>query len=451
MYHAASEAPGHPGGTPRRHVLFATLVGPTEVQVATPKEQLELLIDGVLETIKVEELEAKLERACREGTKLVVKQGFDPSAPDLHLGHAIGLRKLRQFQDLGHRVVIVIGDYTGMIGDPSERSETRPRLTHEEVLENARSYREQLGQVVDADPRSLEVVMNGTWFSEMSFADVMDLAGKYTVARILERDDFAARYGSQLPISVHELFYPLMQGYDSVRIRADVELGATDQKFNCLVGRELMKSYGIEPQVVMLLPVLEGTDGVKRMSKSTGNYIGLSDPPREMYGKTMSIPDELIVRYLELATTVPADEVAGVRAALDSGEGNPRDAKRALARAIVALYYDNEAAVSAEEEFDRIFAQRGLPDEIPEPEILLKGQASLDSVWIVALVVGAGLAGTNGEARRLIQQGGIRVDGEVVRDVDSAFSVASPRLLQAGKRRFVRVVPGRVVLSEVGA
>lgn len=419
--------------------------------MATPREQLERLTEGVVETIKPEELLGKLERASRDGRQLVVKQGFDPSAPDLHLGHAIGLRKLREFQSLGHRVVVVIGDYTGMIGDPSERAETRPRLTHSEVLENARSYREQLGKVVDTSPGSLEIVMNGEWFSEMSFADVMDLAGKYTVARILERDDFAARFSGQLPISIHELFYPLMQGYDSVRIRADVELGATDQKFNCLVGRELMKSYGLEPQVVMLLPVLEGTDGVRRMSKSTGNYIGLAESPREIYGKTMSIPDNLIVRYMELAATVPAEDVARVRTSLESGRENPRDAKRALARAIVTLYHDREAALRAEEEFDRIFAQGGVPDEIPEPDVVLRGQTSLDAVWVVALVVGAGLAASNGEARRLVQQGGIRVDGEVVSDVDSTFSLTTPRLLQAGKRRFVRVVPGRVVLGDADA
>lgn len=442
-------APGHPVG--RRGGVQSSL-GRTEAgTVATPREQLERLTEGVVETIKPEELLGKLERASRDGRQLVVKQGFDPSAPDLHLGHAIGLRKLREFQSLGHRVVVVIGDYTGMIGDPSERAETRPRLTHSEVLENARSYREQLGKVVDTSPGSLEIVMNGEWFSEMSFADVMDLAGKYTVARILERDDFAARFSGQLPISIHELFYPLMQGYDSVRIRADVELGATDQKFNCLVGRELMKSYGLEPQVVMLLPVLEGTDGVRRMSKSTGNYIGLAESPREIYGKTMSIPDNLIVRYMELAATVPAEDVARVRTSLESGRENPRDAKRALARAIVTLYHDREAALRAEEEFDRIFAQGGVPDEIPEPDVVLRGQTSLDAVWVVALVVGAGLAASNGEARRLVQQGGIRVDGEVVSDVDSTFSLTTPRLLQAGKRRFVRVVPGRVVLGDADA
>lgn len=435
--------------TPEGPFLFGGR-GP-EVIVArggmAPTEQLERLSEGVLEIIKEDELLAKLVRAQEDGRPLIVKQGFDPSAPDLHLGHAVGLRKLRQFQDLGHKVVVVIGDYTGMIGDPSERSETRPRLTHEEVLENARSYQEQLGKIVDTDPSRLDVVMNGQWFREMSFADVMDLAGRYTVARVLERDDFAKRFQGQQPISIHELFYPLMQAYDSVQIRADVELGATDQRFNCLVGRELQKAFGQEPQIVVLLPVLEGTDGLKRMSKSTGNYIGLAESPREMYGKTMSIPDEMIVRYFELATTVPRDEVDAVRDALGRDGVNPRDLKRRLARTVVRMYHGEDEASGAEEEFDRIFARKGLPDEIAEPSITLRGQASLESIWIVALVVGAGLAATNGEARRLILQGGIRLDGDVVKGVESTVSIDRPRLLQAGKRRFVRVVPANVRLE----
>ena len=267
------------------------------------KEQLAALMEGAVEVIKEEELLQKLERAERESKQLIIKQGFDPSAPDLHLGHAIGLRKLRQFQDLGHKVIVIIGNYTGMVGDPTDRSKTRPRLTHEQVLANAESYKQQVFKIVDPDPSRLEIVLNGSWFSQMSFGDVMELAGKYTVARILERDDFSRRFKNEEPISIHELFYPLMQGYDSVMIKSDVELGATEQKFNCLVGRELMKAHGLEPQVVMLLPVLEGTDGVRRMSKSTGNYIGISESPKEIYGKTMSIPDSMIMRYFELATT----------------------------------------------------------------------------------------------------------------------------------------------------
>jgi len=415
--------------------------------VLSAREQLDALTEGVVEVIKEDELAHKLERAAREGRQLVVKQGFDPSAPDLHLGHAIGLRKLRQFQDLGHRVVIIIGDYTGMIGDPTERSETRPKLTHEQVLANAESYKEQVFKIVDPDPSRLEVVMNGTWFSKMSFADVMELAGKYTVARILERDDFSQRFKNEQPISIHELFYPLMQGYDSVMIRADVELGATEQKFNCLVGRELQKSFGVEPQVVMLLPVLEGTDGVRRMSKSTGNYIGISESPKEMYGKTMSIPDSMIMRYYELATTSSPAELEAVRKALADPGTNPRDLKRRLAGIIVTMYHGPDEAEKAEEEFDRIFARGGLPDEIPEPQITVAGQTDRGAVWIVALVVAAGLARSNGAARRLIQQGGIRLDGNVVTDVDSTVAVYDPHLLQAGKRRFVRVVPEKVSLS----
>jgi tyrosyl-tRNA synthetase len=411
---------------------------------------MDVLMEGVVELIKDEELADKLERAAREGRQLVIKQGFDPSAPDLHLGHAIGLRKLRQFQDLGHRVVVIIGDYTGMVGDPSERAETRPRLSHEQVLANAESYKEQVFKIVDPDPSKLDVVMNGSWFSKMSFADVMGLAGKYTVARILERDDFSERFRSEQPISIHELFYPLMQGYDSVMIKSDVELGATEQKFNCLVGRELMKAYGVEPQVVMLLPVLEGTDGVRRMSKSTGNYIGISEPPKEIYGKTMSIPDSAILRYFELATTSSQPELEAARKALTDGKTNPRDLKRRLARVIVTMYHGSDAAEQAEEEFDRIFAKGGLPDEIPEPAISVAGQGNRGAVWIVPLLVAAGLARSNGAARRLIEQGGIRLDGNVVSDVDSAVAVYDPHLLQAGKRRFVRILPENVTLTDEG-
>jgi tyrosyl-tRNA synthetase len=416
----------------------------TEEAVLTAKQQIDILKDGVVETIKEEELEAKLERAIHAGRPLRVKQGFDPSAPDLHLGHAIGLRKLRQFQELGHTVVVIIGDYTGMIGDPSERAETRPRLSLDEVRSNAKTYQEQLFKVVD--PERTEVLMNGDWFSKMSFADVMDLAGRYTIARILERDDFTTRFQNQLPISIHELFYPLMQGYDSVAVKSDVELGATEQKFNCLVGRELQKAYGIEPQVVMLLPVLEGIDGVKRMSKSIGNYIGISEPAKEIYGKTMSIPDTMIARYFELAVGLKGQDLADVRSRLGAEGVNPRDIKRELARAIVALYHDDESAATAEQEFDRIFSKGGLPDEIPEPELSIAGQSDRGAVWIVALLKAAGLAKSNGDARRLILQGGIKLDGAVVSDVNCSVSVDEPVLLQAGKRRFIRVVPDKVKL-----
>ena len=412
------------------------------------KEQLAALMDGVVETTEGTAIAQKLERSEREGRPLIVKQGFDPSAPDLHLGHAIGLRKLRQFQDFGHKVIVIIGDYTGMVGDPTERSETRPRLTHEQVLEHAESYKQQVFKIVDPDPAKLEIAMNGSWFSKMTFGDVMELAGKYTVARILERDDFSTRFKNEQPISIHELFYPLMQGYDSVVIKSDVELGATEQKFNCLVGRELMKSHGIEPQCVMLLPVLEGTDGVRRMSKSIGNYIGISEAPKEIYGKTMSIPDSMIMRYFEYATTSSTTELDAVRKALADPDTNPRDLKRRLAGVIVTMYHGPDEAEKAEEEFDRIFAKGGLPDEIPEPAITVEGQSDRGAVWIVALLTAAGLARSNGAARRLIEQGGIRLDGNVVTAVDSAVAVYDPHLLQAGKRRFVRVLPENVTLSD---
>jgi tyrosyl-tRNA synthetase len=415
--------------------------------VPSPREQLDALLDGTVEVIKEEDLLDKLERAQKEGRQLIIKQGFDPSAPDLHLGHAIGLRKLRQFQDFGHKVIVIIGDYTGMVGDPTERAETRPRLTHDQVMANAESYKEQVFKIVDPDPSRLEIVMNGTWFSKMSFGDVMELAGKYTVARILERDDFSERFKNEQPISIHELFYPLMQGYDSVMIRSDVELGATEQKFNCLVGRDLMKAHDLEPQCVMLLPVLEGTDGVKRMSKSTGNYIGISESPKEIYGKTMSIPDSMIMRYFELATTSSKTELDSIRKTLADPDTNPRDVKRRLAGVIVTMYHGPDAAETAEEEFDRIFKKGGLPDEIPEPELTIEGQSDRGAVWIVALLVAAGLARSNGAARRLIQQGGIRLDGNVVTDVDSVLAVYDPHLLQAGKRRFVRIVPENIKLS----
>jgi tyrosyl-tRNA synthetase len=413
--------------------------------VLGPQEQLERLRQGVVEIIKEDELLEKLTRSVRDGRPLRVKQGFDPSAPDLHLGHAIGLRKLRQFQDLGHTAVVIIGDYTGMVGDPTERAETRPRLTYEEVLRNAQTYQAQLHKIVD--PARTEVVMNGDWFRKMSFADVMDLAGKYTVARILERDDFTQRFQTQQPISIHELFYPLMQGYDSVAVRADVELGATEQKFNCLVAREIQKAYGVEAEVVMLMPVLEGTDGVRRMSKSTGNYIGLADPPREMYGKTMSIPDSLIARYCELAACLPSQELAALRASLADPALNPRDLKRELARRIVSLYHSEAAAQAAEEEFDRMFSRGGLPDEVPEPAVRIRGQADLARVWIVALMLGAGVVSTGGEARRLIAQGGVRVDGLPVPDADSVVDLTTPKLLQVGKRRFARILPRNVALE----
>ncbi|HFB68539.1 MAG TPA: tyrosine--tRNA ligase, partial [Calditrichae bacterium] len=300
------------------------------------KEQLEIISRGTVDLLPMDELKMKLERSIKTGKPLRIKQGFDPTAPDIHLGHTVGLRKLKQFQDLGHQVVIIIGDYTGMVGDPSEKNSTRPRLTHEQVMENAKTYEKQFFKILDRE--KTEVRYNGEWFSRMTFAEVMDLASKFTVARMLERDDFAKRFANNQPISIHELFYPLMQGYDSVMVRADVEIGATEQKFNLVTGRDIQREYGQEPQVVLTLPVLVGIDGVNRMSKSLGNYIGIDEPPEEMYGKTMRIPDELIYQYFELVTDVSLQELQEIKQQLESGSVNPRDLKKRLAFTIVRMY-----------------------------------------------------------------------------------------------------------------
>ena len=327
------------------------------------QEQLERIKSGSEEVLPEAELVKKLERSVATGKPLRVKMGFDPSAPDIHLGHAVGLRKLRIFQELGHHVVVIVGDYTGMVGDPSGRSDTRPKLTLDQVQSNAQSYMEQFFKVVDKS--RAEVRWNGEWFSKMSFMEVMELASRFTVARMLERDDFEKRYRDGRPISIHEFFYPIMQGYDSVAIQADVELGGTDQKFNLLMGRTLQEVHGQEPQVIITNPILEGLDGVQRMSKSTGNYVGVDEPPREMFGKLMSIPDTLIVRYFELATTVGPDELQRVRERLAAPGTNPRDVKADLARCIIGMYHSAEDAENASAEFDRMFKQGAAPDDMP--------------------------------------------------------------------------------------
>ncbi|HHW14579.1 MAG TPA: tyrosine--tRNA ligase, partial [Firmicutes bacterium] len=367
-------------------------------------EELEVLKRGAAEIISEESLRQKLAEARKTQRPLRIKLGTDPSAPDIHLGHAVVYRKLKQFQDLGHEVYFLIGDFTGRIGDPTGKSETRRALTKEEVEANARTYEEQLSKILD--PEKIHVVFNSTWLSPLTFEDVLRLAGKYTVARMLEREDFAKRFSEQRPIFIHEFFYPLMQGYDSVALQADVELGGTDQKFNLLVGRELQREYGQEPQVALMMPLLVGIDGVNKMSKSLGNYIGISEPPAEMYGKTMSIPDTLIIPYFELATEVPMADVRWMAQGLEDGSVHPRDAKRRLAREIVALYHGPEAAREAEEEFDRVFLHRDVPAELPEVEL---DRAELDAtgrMWIVRLLHRCDLAKSNGEARRLVEQGG---------------------------------------------
>jgi len=399
------------------------------------QEQMKIIGQGVEEIIPEEEMQKKLERAVKENQPLRIKQGFDPTAPDVHLGHTIGLRKLKQFQELGHQVILIVGDYTGMVGDPSGLSETRPQLTHKEVMKNAKTYQEQFFKVVDKE--KTEARFNGEWFSKMSFMDVMRLASKVTVARLLERDDFANRYATNQPISLHELFYPVMQAYDSVAITADVEIGGTEQKFNLLMGRQVQQLHGQEPQIAITLPVLEGIDGIQRMSKSLGNYVGISEKPSEMFGKLMSIPDGLVIRYLKLLTPVTSEEIEKKSRAMASGSINPRDLKSELAETIVGIYHSKTLAASARSEFDRIFRDKGIPDELPLTEVVAPG----GKLWIVNLLKDAGLVTSGSEARRLVRQGAVEVDGVIITDEGTVIGLVQEKevLIKVGKRRFARV------------
>jgi len=396
------------------------------------EEQLKIISRGTVDLLPMDELMMKLERSYKTGKPLRIKQGFDPTAPDIHLGHTVGLRKLRQFQELGHQVVVIIGDYTGMVGDPSEKNSTRPRLTHEEVMANAKTYQEQFFKILDRE--KTEIRYNGEWFSRMSFAEIMNLASKFTVARMLERDDFARRYQNKQPISIHEFFYPLMQGYDSVMIQADIEIGATEQKFNLVIGRQIQKEYGQEAQIVLTLPVLEGIDGVQRMSKSVGNYIGIDEPPEEMFGKTMSIPDHLIYSYFELVTDVNLDRLAEIKKQLEDPSINPMILKRELGRTLVRMYHGEEAARSAEKHFDLVHKKKEVPEDIPVYKLTSESKRLID------IIVEAGLTGGKSEARRLIRQGGVKLDGETVSNELLEVSADGEKILKVGKRKFLKLI-----------
>jgi len=397
----------------------------------SPAAQLERLRRGTVEIVTEDALLAKL----AEGRPLRVKLGLDPTAPDIHIGNAIVLQKLRQFQDLGHEAVLIIGDFTGLIGDPSGKSETRPSLTPQEIERNAETYRDQYSRILD--PNRTRVAFNSQWLGAMKFYDVIKLASRTTVHRILERDDFAKRYAERLPIHLHELLYPLCQAYDSVAVQADVELGGTDQKFNNLMGRELQREVGQAPQVVVLTPLLPGLDGVQKMSKSLGNAIGITDPPNEMYGKVMSLPDPLMIPYFEYCTLVPLEEIRALEAALGSGRAHPRDAKRRLAREITRRYHDETAALAAEAEFDRVFGSRELPEEIPDVT-LGRDRLRGGRIRLARLLVETGLADSNTDARRLISQGGVSLDRARVHE-DLEVEVRDGLLVQVGRRRFARV------------
>ncbi|MDZ4806020.1 MAG: tyrosine--tRNA ligase [Candidatus Eisenbacteria bacterium] len=406
--------------------------------MTSARDQLEILRSGTEEILPEKELLQKLERSVRTGKPLRIKQGFDPTAPDIHLGHAVGLRKLKQFQDLGHTIVLIVGNYTALVGDPSGRSATRPRLSHADIEAYAATYLEQFFRVLD--PVGVEVVRNGDWFAPMNFEQVMELAAGFTIARLLERDDFEKRFREQRPISLHELFYPIMQGHDSVVVRSDVEIGATEQKFNLLVGRQLQVDSGQEPQVIMTLPILVGLDGVNRMSKSLGNYVGISEPPAQMFGKLMSIPDELLMQYYELTTPLSPAEIAGIRQRLESRQAHPRALKADLGEIVVGLYYGPDKARAAREEFDRVFRDGGLPDDVPEVRL----PAPDGKLWIVQLLAEAGLVSTRTEARRLIRQNAVTVDDQPVTSEEAQISLesGSGRLVRVGKRRFARVFGG---------
>jgi len=396
----------------------------------TVNEQMDLIRRGTEEILPEDDLVKKLERSRSTGKPLIVKLGCDPSRPDLHIGHGVVLRKLRHFQDLGHTAVLVIGDFTAMIGDPSGRNKTRPQLTLDEAKANAESYVEQAKAILDI--RSVIIKYNSDWLNKMNFNDVVELASSYTVARMLERDDFTKRFQAEVPISIHEFLYPLAQAQDSVELKADVELGGTDQKFNLLVGRDLQKGHGQEPQCIITTPLLEGTDGVEKMSKSYGNHIGLQDTPEDMYGKTLSISDGMILKWFTLAADSDESVTQSVKKRLDDPAVNPMDVKRDLARAVVALYYDDETATKAEDHFNTVVVGKGIPDDMPEYS--LKGED-----LIVNVLFDAGLLKSKGEARRMVKQGAVKLDSKPVDDIQTTLTPNGDQILKVGKRRFLKV------------
>ncbi|KGO35642.1 MAG: tyrosine--tRNA ligase [Desulfoprunum sp.] len=395
-------------------------------------EQIALIERGVVDCISRDELVKKLEKSARTGIPLKIKAGFDPTAPDLHLGHTVLLQKLKHFQDLGHDVYFLIGDFTGMIGDPTGKSETRKALTVEQVAENAESYKEQVFKILD--PERTKVVFNSTWLGKLDSYDMIRLASELTVARMFEREDFRTRFETGKPISIHEFLYPLIQGYDSVALQADVELGGTDQLFNVLMGRDLQRSRGQEPQVVLTLPLLEGLDGVNKMSKSLGNYIGITESADSIYGKVLSISDDLMFRYYDLLSDLGRSEIAALKAKLANGEVHPKEVKKRLARELTARFYSPAAAVMAEENFEKVFQKGGLPDVIPEVRLAANGE-----IWVPQLLVDAGLVTSTSDGRRMIQQGAVSLDGERVGDQGLKVQAAGEILIKVGKRRFCRV------------
>ncbi len=395
-------------------------------------EQLEIISRGTEEVIPLNDLRKKLEKSIKNNKPLVIKLGCDPSRPDLHIGHGVVLQKLRDFQDLGHQAILVIGDFTAMIGDPSDRNKTRPQLTLEEAKANAESYIKQSKVILDV--KNLKVLFNSTWLNKMNFQDVINLSSKYTVARMIERDDFTKRFESEIPISMHEFLYPLAQAMDSVEIKSDVELGGTDQKFNLLVGRDIQKEHNQDPQSIITLPLLEGTDGIEKMSKSYDNYIALDDSAEDMYGKIMSINDSMIEKYYKLAIFAEKKKVLEVKSLLKDDSINPRDIKKDLAKALVEKYYDENAAEKAEKSFEKVFVKRDNPDDMPEA--VLSSKKSL-----IDLLLGENLISSKGEGKRLIAQKAIKISGEICDDPNKLLSSEdNGTIIKVGKRRFLKIV-----------
>jgi tyrosyl-tRNA synthetase len=400
----------------------------------TIEEQVALIERGAVDVISREDLIKKLKKSQETGVPLRVKAGFDPTAPDLHLGHTVLIQKLKHFQDLGHDVLFLIGDFTGMIGDPTGKSETRKPLTKEDVARNAETYKEQIFKILD--PAKTTVMFNSEWLGKLTAHDFVKLASQLTVARMLEREDFRERFENQRPISIHEFLYPLIQGYDSVAMRADVELGGTDQLFNVLMGRDLQRTWGQEPQVVITMPLLEGLDGVNKMSKSLGNYIGITDTAEDIYGKILSVSDVLMFRYYDLLSDLSSDDITALKQNMQSGHLHPKDVKKKLARELTARFYGEDAAFKAEENFERIFQKHDLPEDIPLVEVTIEE----DAVWLPRLLTLAGMVSGTGEGRRMIMQNAVSLDGGKIDDVEYQVKAAGELLLKVGKRKFCKVV-----------
>ncbi len=397
-------------------------------------EQMDVIRRGVEEIIPEDELVKKIESSIKLNKPLIVKEGFDPTAPDLHIGHMVTIGKLKQFQDLGHNVVFLIGDFTGLVGDPSGKSETRKMMTREEIDKNAETYKEQIFKVLN--PNKTVIRFNSEWLGKMTIYDFLELSSKYTVARMLERDDFKKRYDNNQNISILEFLYCLLQGYDSVALKSDVELGGTDQKFNLLAARNIQKRHDVEPQVIITMPLLLGTDGVEKMSKSLGNYVGINQPPSEMYGKILSISDELIIPYFILATDVKALEIEDMEKSINSKDVNPRDLKRTLAREIITLYHGKTNALAAEKEFDKVFITKQIPSNLTEFKI-----SKNEKIWIVKLLTSTNMSKSSSEARRLIKQGGVSIDGNKINDTEMDIEFSKEAVLKVGKKRFLKIVP----------